>query len=338
MNAAAGHPITVLLVDDQAMVAEAVRRALAEVPGLQFHHCASAADAAATAARVRATVILQDLVMPGGDGIALVRRYREHPALKDVPIVVLSTREEPLVKSEAFAAGANDYLVKLPDAIELIARVRHHSRGYQNQLERDEAHRALHESQQQLLLANAELQRLSGVDALTGIGNRRFFDEYIRPQWNLAVREQRPFTLLMIDVDDFKAYNDTYGHLAGDEVLRNVAASIHQTFRRPTDLVARMGGEEFAVILPATDIVAARQLGEALRHAVAALGLAHRAGSAADHVTISVGGVAAIPVQPDAYAPFLEGADRALYEAKRTGKNRVVVREDAGAAAAPDRG
>jgi two-component system chemotaxis family response regulator WspR len=326
--AASGRAIAVLLVDDQAVVAEAVRRALAGVPGLEFHHCEDAQRAVAEAERAAPTVILQDLVMPGADGLSLVRRYRAHPALKDVPIVVLSSQEEPLVKSDAFAAGASDYLVKLPDAVELVARIRHHSRGYLNQLERDEAHRALHESQQRLLELNAELQRLSTVDTLTGLSNRRYFDECLRPQWNLAVREQRPFCMLMIDVDDFKRYNDSYGHIAGDGVLRHVAAAIHRTFRRPTDLAARVGGEEFAVILPATAFAAACELAEAVRDGIARLCIPHRAGGVADHVTVSVGGVVAIPQQADAFAPFIEAADRALYEAKRSGRNRVVLRDD----------
>jgi len=149
--------LMVLLVDDQAIIGEAVRRILAADPSIDFHFCPNADEAVAIAERIKPTVILQDLVMPNVDGLTLVRRYRANFATKDIPIIVLSTKEEPAVKRDAFAAGANDYLVKLPDRIELIARIRHHSRAYMNMVQRDEAYRALRESQQQLVDSNTAL-------------------------------------------------------------------------------------------------------------------------------------------------------------------------------------
>ena len=151
----------VLLVDDQAMVCEAVRRALASEPDIDFHYCADAREAMAVATQIRPTVILQDLVMPGIDGLTLVNQFRANPATREIPIIVLSTNENPQVKGQAFALGANDYLVKLPDRIELIARIRYHSRAYLNQLQRDAAYRALRESQQQLINGNAQLIALN---------------------------------------------------------------------------------------------------------------------------------------------------------------------------------
>src|SRR5437867_3931393 len=159
------HPqdyhVMVLLVDDQAMVCEAVRRALASEPDIDFHYCADAREAMGLAAQIQPTVILQDLVMPGIDGLSLVGQYRLHPVTKETPIIVLSTNENPQVKGQAFAMGANDYLVKLPDRIELIARVRYHSRALMNLLQRDAAYRALRESQQQLIESNAALISLN---------------------------------------------------------------------------------------------------------------------------------------------------------------------------------
>src|ERR1700739_1535143 len=155
------YHVMVLLVDDQAMVCEAVRRALSHQGDIDFHYCADAREALNIANQIKPTVILQDLVMPGIDGLTLVSQFRANPATQDIPIIVLSTNENPQVKGQAFALGANDYLVKLPDKIELIARIRYHSKAYLGQIQRDEAFRALRESQQQLLATNTALIALN---------------------------------------------------------------------------------------------------------------------------------------------------------------------------------
>jgi two-component system, chemotaxis family, response regulator WspR len=323
---ASDYAIRVLLVDDQVMIGEAVRRALLKEPSIEFRYCGSPNDAVRVAEEFKPTVILQDLVMPGVDGLTLVRRYQATPATQSIPIVVLSTKEDPAVKSEAFSLGASDYLIKLPDTIELIARVRHHSKAYINQVQRDEAYRALHESQRKLLEINHELQRLTNVDGLTGLSNRRYFNDYSGPQWKLAIRDHAPIAILMIDVDNFKRYNDTYGHLAGDEVLKSVGAAMLKSFARPTDLPARFGGEEFVVLLPATPFESLLTLGERVRLNVEQLEIPHAASGVCGHVTISVGGAAAIPGPDDNLLTLIETADQALYEAKGSGKNRVVAR------------
>jgi two-component system, chemotaxis family, response regulator WspR len=322
-----GYAIRVLLVDDQAMIGEAVRRSLVNEPGFEFRYCAHPDDALKVAEEFSPTVILQDLVMPGVDGLTLVRRYRESPITQNIPVVVLSTKEDPVVKSEAFAAGASDYLIKLPDRIELIARVRHHSKAYIHQVQRDEAYRALHESQRKLIETNQELQRLTNVDGLTGLSNRRYFNEFSAPQWKLAIREQSPIGILMIDVDNFKKYNDTYGHLAGDEVLKGVGAAMMKSVSRPTDLPARFGGEEFVVLLPASPLESVKTVGERLRANVEELRIPHVASTVCGHVTVSVGGAVTVPRPDDTLLGLIEMADQALYEAKETGKNRVVTRE-----------
>ncbi len=317
--------VTVLLVDDQVMVAEAVRRALAGEPNLNFHFCLNSTEAIATAKDLKPTVILQDLVMPGVNGIDLVRQYRADPATSGIPIIVLSTKEEPTVKSEAFKAGANDYLVKLPDQIELVARIRHHSMAFINQLERDEAYRALRESQQQLKEANLELQRLNTIDGLTGVSNRRHFNEYMDAEWKRAIRAQTPLALLMIDVDNFKQYNDTYGHLAGDEVLKKIAQTAQNVCERSTDVAARFGGEEFAMILPAIEHEGTLHVGEMVRRNVEALGLPHSGSTTGKFVTVSIGCASVIPQNEMPFSHLIETADQALYEAKRAGRNRVAT-------------
>jgi signal transduction histidine kinase len=151
----------VLLVDDQIFVVEAIRRYLAGQPDIDFHYCLDPAKAVEMANEIHPTVILQDLIMPGVDGMTLVSAYRANPGTEQTPIIVLSTKEDPAVKGQAFAAGANDYLVKLPDKIELVARIRYHSRAYVGQIQRDEAHRALRASQQQLMDSNTALLSLN---------------------------------------------------------------------------------------------------------------------------------------------------------------------------------
>ncbi len=320
----------VLLVDDQVMVGEAIRRALADQADFSYHFCSNAIDALAVAQNIRPTVILQDLVMPEVDGLDLVRSYRAAPATRDVPVIVLSTKEEAVVKREAFAAGANDYLVKLPDAIELVARIRYHSRSYTNQLQRDDAYRALYQSQRQLQETNIELQRLTNVDGLTGLSNRRYFDEYVDAQWKLAMREQKSISLLMVDVDDFKRYNDTYGHLAGDEVLKQLSVLMGETFSRPTDLCARFGGEEFVVVLPNTPAAAARMLAQRLVERVRNLVITHSASTVNRYFTVSMGGATRTPNSIAPFHAFLHAADQALYRAKNAGKDRVVMDADGG--------
>ncbi|PCE23589.1 diguanylate cyclase response regulator [Paraburkholderia acidicola] len=325
---ASAVPAMVLLVDDQAIVAEAVRRALANEEGIDFHYCAHSDEAMHAAVQTRPTVILQDLVMPGTDGLTLVKAYRANPALRDVPIIVLSTKEEPVIKSAAFATGANDYLVKLPDRIELVARIRYHSRSYVNLLQRDEAYRALRQSQQQLLEANLELRRLTHSDGLTGLSNRRYLDEYLSAEWRRGLRDRSELSLLMIDVDNFKLYNDTYGHVAGDEVLKQIAATVEGCLGRAGDLAARFGGEEFAVVLPGTSMGGVKLLAEKIRAGIEALQLPHRQSSTGDYVTISIGGATVVPEIEAAMTSLIEAADVALYQAKRDGKNCVVVNAD----------
>jgi two-component system chemotaxis family response regulator WspR len=315
----------VLLVDDQAFVAHAVRRLLGGLPDIDFHYCPDPSAAIEQANRIRPSVILQDLVMASVDGIELVKLYRSNPGTAETPILVLSSEENPVVKSQAFAVGANDYLVKLPDKIELIARIRYHSKAHSNRLQRDAAFSALRESQRQLMEANIELQRLTGIDALTGLMNRRFFDSCIHEEWEKAAAARIPLSVLLIDVDDFKQYNDTHGHLVGDEVLRKVAEALLAKSSRRTDCVARFGGEEFGIILPATSMEGAQTLGEEYCNGVENLKFARNGTDARGYLTVSVGGASTIPRRGESFMELINAADRVLYQAKKSGKNRVVT-------------
>lgn len=323
------YPIVVLLVDDQPMVGEMVRRALMDQPNLVFHYCPDGSKAVACAEQFQPTVILQDLLLPDIDGLTLVRQYRANPLTKDVPVIVLSVKEDAVSKSEAFQQGATDYIVKLPDPIELVARIRHHSKAYLNQIQRDNAYRALNESQQQLVIMNIELQRLNNIDGLTGLSNRRYLDEYLATEWKRGLREQTALSVVMIDVDEFKRYNDTYGHLAGDEVLKNLAGIIRYSVARPADMVARFGGEEFIAVLPNTDLAGAHQVAEKMRCRLEEFEIPHKTATAASYVTISAGVASMIPRKSKASADLVAGADAALYEAKSAGRNRVISKKSA---------
>ncbi len=320
----ANKKINVLLIDDQPMVAEGIRRMLEAETDINFHYCDQPSSAIPMAQEVEATIILQDLVMPDIDGMTLVRFFRANHLTKDIPIIVLSSKEDPVIKSDAFSNGANDYLVKLPDKIELIARIRAHSKHYLMQLERDAAFFALREMQKQLEQSNKELQRLSALDGLTGIANRRQFDETFLSEWQRALREGGELSLILLDIDYFKPFNDTYGHQRGDECLQKVAQALQATIRRPADLVARYGGEEFVAILPATTREGAQALSANLQKAVRALKIPHESSDVSDTVTISIGMATAVPDEQLSPQQFIEMADKALYAAKERGRNRAV--------------
>ncbi|MER9330543.1 PleD family two-component system response regulator [Mesorhizobium sp. M0152] len=311
----------VLLVDDQIMVCEAVRRALSNEPDIAFHFCTDPLKAMAVADEVRPTVILQDLVMPGMDGLHLVRAYRKNSSTHAVPVIVLSSKEDPTIKGEAFAAGANDYLVKLPDRIELIARIRYHTRAFLDHVQRDAAYRALRESQRQLISANLELERLTRIDGLTGLGNRRYFDEYLAAEWKRAFRTKGPLSVLMIDADNFKRYNDAYGHMAGDEVLKQIAHAIQTGAGRSNDLAARYGGEEFVIVLVDASMEHANAIAFRLVQSVRDLNIPHDSG----RVTVSVGVATTVPNENESPNDLVKAADLALFRAKSEGRDRVVV-------------
>jgi diguanylate cyclase (GGDEF)-like protein/PAS domain S-box-containing protein len=173
--------------------------------------------------------------------------------------------------------------------------------------------------------ANEHLARLSRTDGLTGLANRRHFDERLQSEWLRHRREKQMISLLMFDVDFFKRYNDTYGHQAGDQCLASVAGAIRGQLRRPADLAARYGGEEFAAILPNTAVEGARHVAEAIREAVNRLALPHSASTVADHVTISIGVAAGIPDATSSAEGLLKRADQALYQAKERGRNQSIA-------------
>ncbi len=173
--------------------------------------------------------------------------------------------------------------------------------------------------------ANEELQRLAALDDLTQIANRRRFDERLNDEWCRARRDGLPLGIIIADIDYFKAYNDTYGHVRGDEILYAVAQSISATLKRPMDMVARYGGEEFAILLPNTDLPGAAQVAQEIHKAIEALQVKHRASPVDGHVTLSMGVAARVPRGERSPIAMVESADQALYKAKAQGRNRIVM-------------
>ena len=316
-----GSNVVVLLVDDQMMVAEGIRRMLFDEPDIIYHYCNNPHEALERAIEIQPTVILQDLIMPDIDGYALVDAYRSNETTKNIPVIVLSTKEDPKDKSLAFERGANDYLVKLPDKIELVARIRAHSKSYITQLQRDEAFKALRELQSELEKSNVELQKLSNLDGLTGIANRRSFDEFIAKECLRSARENTTLSLIIVDIDYFKPYNDNYGHLAGDGCLREVACALAEVVHRPADLVARYGGEEFGVVLPNTDIAGAEKLAQKLCEKIRSMKITHEFSEVTDHITLSLGITSGVACEASSPSDLILQADEALYSAKDSGRN-----------------
>ncbi|MBL4775018.1 MAG: diguanylate cyclase [Mariprofundus sp.] len=300
-------PFRILLVDDQAIIAAAIKMLLADADDLELIVCDKGVDAVRMASDMEPTVILQDLIMPDMSGMQLLRFYRLCDKTADIPVIVLSSNEDAETKAEAFESGANDYLVKLPQKAELVARLRYHAKAYIEHLE--------------LHMALEEVRRLSNHDGLTDIPNRRYFDEMLAKEFSRAQREQTPLSVALIDIDNFKLYNDNYGHPLGDKTLIQVAQALRDGAHRPADFVARYGGEEFTVIMPNTGQAGAANLLEKLRVAIENLAIQHEYSTATGCVSISIGFATIVPTADDHHEALLKLADEALYVAKQSGRN-----------------
>lgn len=268
------------------------------------------------------SLILLDIILPDVDGFEVARRIRamEKPG-EWTPIIFLTalTKDEDLERG--IEAGGDDYIFKPVSEVVLGAKVRAMQRIVQMRY-------SLLVLARKLDSANRELTRLSAVDGLTGIANRRQFDEALEREWRRCLRLRKPLSLVMCDVDLFKQYNDNYGHQAGDECLKAVAATLKERLRRPADIVARYGGEEFAAILPDTGLEGALRVAEIMRSGIQSLGISHE-GSAAGVVTVSLGVAAMQPQGAEGVSRLLGAADWALYEAKRLGRNGVYAADPA---------
>ena len=269
-------------------------------------------------------LILMDIVLQGVDGIEACRLIKNDQRSAHIPIVIITAYTSSEHIETAFKAGAIDFLPKPINKLELHARVRSilHFKSEVDRLREREKH--LVETTLQLERANVLLERLSNSDGLTGIPNRRYFDYMFKKLLASGTRLAIPISLLLMDIDNFKLYNDTYGHLAGDDCLKLISGAIHDTIKRESDFIARYGGEEFVIVLFGVEAKMAAELAENIREHIFGLKIPHSASSVSDWVTVSIGVVSCIPEPSISPEKMIDRADKALYTAKSHGKNQVI--------------
>ncbi len=298
-----------LVVDDQPANLQALYRTFAA--DHQVYMATTGTQALELARERLPDLILLDLDLPDLDGFEVCNRLHADPSLRDTPVIVVTAHSDEAAETRALSTGAVDFIAKPIHPAVVRARVHTH-----------------------LMLKHQGdlLRRMAFLDPLTGLHNRRAMDERLEAELRLAARQRQPLAVVMIDIDRFKRYNDHYGHLAGDDALRRIAAALQAGMLRPMDLMTRYGGEEFVGVLPGTDAPGALAVAERLRAAVAALGLPHPQSGVQPHVTVSVG-VACVAGEalgdpPGAASRLLSRADQALYQAKAAGRDGVVLAAD----------
>jgi diguanylate cyclase (GGDEF)-like protein len=295
------HRPTVLVVDDVPSNLDVLVDHL-HLENIELMVALSGEEGLNLARSERPDLILLDVMMPGMDGYEVCRRLKQDPQLSDIPVLFLTALGEEVDAERGFALGALDYIHK-PFSLPLLkARMRNHLA---------------------LKRKTDQLAELACTDGLTGIANRRHFDETCAIEWMRAQRNQLALAVIAIDVDHFKAYNDCYGHGEGDICLKRVAQALRTTIKRPGDLLARYGGEEFIALLPETCVPNALILAERLRLAVADLAIPHARSPVGAVVSISLGVASAIPERSGHVEALLRAADEQLYRAKHGGRNRV---------------
>ncbi|WP_342620356.1 diguanylate cyclase [Rhodoferax sp. GW822-FHT02A01] len=247
-------------------------------------------------------LILLDVVMPGLDGFEVCKRLKADETTSHIPIIFVTAHTDPAQETHGLNLGAVDFIAKPVNPDVVRARVKTHlTLKFQSDL----------------------LRRLVFLDGLTGVFNRRYFDQQILTEWARAVRSNSPLSLILLDVDFFKLFNDQYGHQAGDDALRQVANALKISLKRPADLVARFGGEEFACILPETSYEDALAIADRLQRSIRELNIPHATSSVADVITISVGLATRVGNAGNEATDLIGLADIMLYEAKHTGRARV---------------
>jgi diguanylate cyclase (GGDEF)-like protein len=265
-------------------------------------------------------MILLDIQMPGMDGFETCVALKSQPNTKDIPVIFITASVDVDSKVKGLSLGAVDYITKPFQHEEVIARVNVHLQNrYLTQKIQKQAIELLH--------VNQQLQRLANLDGLTEVANRRKFDEYLKHEWLRLSREKQYLSILLTDIDHFKDYNDNYGHQAGDLCLKKVADILQKSIRRSSDLVARYGGEEFAIILPNTPLDGAITIASEIHKSLESQQIIHECSPVSSILTISLGITTLIPTSKLTCADLISFTDKALYRAKRSGRNRYCIHE-----------
>ena len=327
------HDAKILIVDDSRMTRKAMEQILNRqgYENLFFASSAAEAFAALEADAPRAEsvssfdLILLDIIMRELDGIRACARLKEDSRFVGVPVVMVTAVDRVESLKNAFDVGAIDYITKPFHEIEIEARVASTLRLKREIDQRKRREEQLLRLTERLTEANRSLLRHALLDELTGVANRRDFNESLEDEWRRALRTGETVAVMMIDVDGFKLYNDTYGHPAGDACLKKIADLLADRVRRAGDKLARIGGEEFAVLLPRATAEGLKVVAETLRGAVEEGAIPHTTSPTGDVVTVSIG-AAILAVTPAADRDLLiSTADEALYRAKRGGRNRWEI-------------
>ena len=292
----------ILIVDDTRFNIQIMTNIL--VNDYKIFYATSGKTALEIAMSERVDLILLDVIMPEMDGYEVCKKLKSDPHTQNIPIIFVSALKDVEDETKGLEMGAIDYIFKPVSPAILKMRVKNHL-----ELKR---YRDL-------------LEQQSLCDGLTCIANRRHFDSVFEKEWRRAVRSGEALSLVFLDIDFFKRYNDYYGHLAGDDCLRQVGSVLKDSLKRAGDLVARYGGEEFIIVLPATSQADAIQVGEKVRANIESLKVAHKMSEVSDYVTVSVGVATILPEKEIDPATLLKKVDHALYQAKSKGRNRVIA-------------
>ncbi|WP_372879756.1 diguanylate cyclase [Spongiibacter marinus] len=289
-----------LLVDDQPVNIQTLYQIFAD--DHEVFMATSGEQALALCRDKQPDLVLLDVIMPDMDGLETCQRLKEDADTADIPVIFVTSQNSPEEETHGLEVGAVDFISKPVNPAVVRARVK---------------------TQLTLKAQTDALRMLASLDGLTGVPNRRIFDERLDAEWRACRRSASPLSLLMVDVDHFKLYNDHYGHLDGDQCLKSIASALASSVERGRDMLARFGGEEFVCLLPDTDLEGAKHIAEKLRQAVEGLAIPHVESKTAATVTVSLG--VATTAQCDALEPpdLLKVADEQLYLAKQSGRNRV---------------
>jgi len=289
----------VLIVDDSVLNTKILESILKDTYTVNIAY--NGIDGISKALLDPPSLILLDIIMPKMDGFEAITKLKELPETKNIPVIFITGLEGSEHEEKSFSLGAADYITRPFSPGIVKARVGAHVKLFEY---------------------TKAIENLAMYDGLTDTYNRRAYDQFIEAEWKRAIRDNTYISIAMLDIDYFKQYNDNYGHLQGDEVLRTVSMAIKSSLIRSSDYFARYGGEEFVFVMPSTDAAGAQVVIERVITAINNLAIPHLYSEVASHVTVSIGGATIRPNQYDNIFDFVVLADKMLYHSKHSGRNK----------------